>query len=153
MSTADVQIGAVKPSLTLKRKFKVAPRIVYAAWTEPRHLMNWFGPAGATMISAETDVRQGGRFHIVFKTPDGEEHDVSGIYDDVVANEKLSFSWMWRTLPDRTSHVTLTFKADGEGTIFTLFHERFFDEPARDRHIHGWSGSLDKLEVYLDADA
>jgi hypothetical protein len=28
-------------------------------------------------------------------------------------------------------------------------HEQFFDEAARDRHEHGWTGSLDKLERYL----
>jgi uncharacterized protein YndB with AHSA1/START domain len=141
-----------KPSLTLKRRFKVAPSLVYAAWTEPRHLLQWFGPEGAEVVTAETDVRVGGRYHVVFTTPDGEEHDVSGAYDEVVPGEKLSFSWMWRTLPDRASHVTLTFKQDGDGTIFTLLHERFFDEAARDRHIWGWTGSLDALERYLSPD-
>jgi len=144
--------GEIKPSLTLKRKFNAPPALVYAAWTEPAHLLNWFGPAGEVR-TAEVDVRVGGQFHIVFTTPDGEEHDVSGTYDEVVANEKLSFSWMWRTLPDRASHVTLTFKKDGPeshpGTLFTLFHERFFDEAARDRHEYGWTGSLDRLEAYL----
>ena len=40
----------------------------------------------------------------------------------------------------------MTFKADGDGTLMTLMHEQFFDEDARDRHQHGWTGALDKLE-------
>jgi uncharacterized protein YndB with AHSA1/START domain len=138
----------VKPSLTLKRCFQVPPAAVYAAWTEPQHLLHWFGPAG-DVKTAEVDVRIRGRFHIVFVTPDGEEHDVSGVYDTVVPNEKLAFSWTWRTLPDRTSHVVLTFKADGDGTLLTLFHENFYDEGARDRHEYGWTGSLERLGAHL----
>jgi uncharacterized protein YndB with AHSA1/START domain len=47
--------------------------------------------------------------------------------------------------------VTITFKPDGEGTLLTLTHEQFFDEPARDRHQTGWTGALEKLDRYLAA--
>ena len=147
---ADAAVQA-KPSLTIKRRIAAPPAQVYAAWTDPQKLMQWFGPEGATMISAQTDARVGGRYHIVFRTPDGEEHDVSGTYSDVVPNERLTFSWMWRTLPERASKVTVTLKADGAGTLLTLFHEQFFDEPARDRHHEGWSGTMEKLARYLEA--
>jgi uncharacterized protein YndB with AHSA1/START domain len=95
------------------------------------------------------DVRVGGRFHIVFRTPDGDEHDVSGTYREVIPNRKLVFTWMWRTMPERQSLVTVTLAPDGEGTLLTLLHEQFFDEPARDRHRSGWTGTLDRLERYL----
>ncbi|MGE0154999.1 MAG: SRPBCC domain-containing protein [Reyranellaceae bacterium] len=140
---------AAKPSLTLKRRIKAAPEKVYAAWTEPQKLMQWFGPDAGKVVSATTDVRVGGGFRIVFHTMDGEQHDVSGRYDAVAPNEKLSFSWAWRTMPERESHVTLTFKPDGEGTLLTLLHEQFADEAARDGHREGWSGALDKLERLL----
>jgi uncharacterized protein YndB with AHSA1/START domain len=91
-------------------------------------------------------VRVGGHFHVTFRTPDGEGHDVSGIYREVVADEKLVFTWMWRTLPDRASLVTISLKRDGDGTMLTLLHEQFFDEAARDGHNYGWTGALDKLE-------
>jgi uncharacterized protein YndB with AHSA1/START domain len=42
--------------------------------------------------------------------------------------------------------VTVTLKPDGAGTLFTLHHEQFFDQAARDGHEHGWSGAFDKLE-------
>jgi uncharacterized protein YndB with AHSA1/START domain len=95
---------------------------------------------------AETDVRVGGRYTVVFHTEDGEEHYVSGVYREVKPNEKLQFTWAWRTMPERQSLVTILIKPDGDGAILTLIHEQFFDEAARDRHRYGWSGSLDKLE-------
>jgi uncharacterized protein YndB with AHSA1/START domain len=138
-----------KPSLTIKRRLKAPPGRVYAAWTDPRQVVRWWGPEGAQNISAETQVRVGGRFRMVFRTPDGEEHDVSGVYREVEPDAKLVFTWMWRTLPDRQSLVSVLLKPDGEGTLLTLVHEQFFDEAARDRHNTGWSGALDKLETYL----
>ena len=140
---------SAKPSLTLTRRLKAPPAKVYEAWTDPKKMMNWWGPAGAEMLLAEADARVGGRFHAMFRTPDGEEHDVSGLYREVVPNEKLVFTWMWRSLPERQSLVTVALKRDGDGTLLTLTHEQFFDEPARDRHREGWSGTLDKLEALL----
>jgi uncharacterized protein YndB with AHSA1/START domain len=140
---------ATKPSLTLKRRFNAAPAKVYAAWTDPTKIALWFGPDSGKVQSAETDVRVGGRYTVVFFTEDGEEHHVSGVYREVVANEKLVFTWAWRSTPERESLVTVLVKPDGDGTIFTLIHEQFFDEAARDRHEYGWTGSLGKLEKHL----
>jgi len=141
--------AAVKPSLTLKRRLNAPPETVYAAWTDPKKLVHWFGPDQGPVTKAETDVRVGGRFHVVFQTEDGEEHDVSGIYREVVPNEKLQFTWAWRTMPERESLVTVIVRPDGDGSLLTLIHEQFFDEPARDRHEWGWTGSLNKLEKAL----
>lgn len=140
---------STKPSLVLKRRLKAPPAKVYEAWTDPQKMMRWWGPAQAEMLKAEADARVGGRFRAVFRTPDGEEHDVSGVYREVVPDEKLVFTWRWRTLPERESLVTVALKADGGGTLLTLTHEQFFDEAARDRHREGWSGCLDELERYL----
>lgn len=140
---------AAKPSLAIKRRFDAPPAKVFGAWTDPQKLTRWFGPTGGEVLHADTDVRVGGRYHIVFRTDDGEEHDVSGVYREVVPDEKLKFTWMWRTMPERESLVTVALKRDGDGCVLTLTHEQFFDEPARDRHHAGWSGTLDKLERYL----
>ena len=138
----------VKPSLTLKRRLKAPPAKVYAAWTQTDLLMRWFGPTAARMLRAEVDVRAGGRFRIAF-VANGEEHDVSGLYREVVPNQKLVFTWAWRTTPERESLVTVTLKPDGDGTLLTLMHEQLFDEATRDSHQQGWSGCLDNLETYL----
>ncbi len=138
-----------KPSLTLKRRLNAAPAKVYAAWTDPAKVAKWMGPEGIEVISAECDPCIGGRFRFLMRAPDGEHHDVSGIYREVTADEKLVFTWAWRSTPERESLVTVTLTPDGAGTLLTLLHEQFFDEGARDRHRHGWSGALDKLERYF----
>ncbi len=59
------------------------------------------------MLHAETDARVGGLNRIVARSPDGEQHEVSGTYREVVPNEKLVFTWAWRSTPERESQVTV----------------------------------------------
>ena len=139
----------IEPSLTLKRRLKAPPASVYAAWTDPEKILKWFGPEEIETLRAQADARVGGGFRIVMRSPDGEEHDVSGIYREVVPDEKLVFTWAWRSTPERESLVTVLIQPDGEGSLLTLIHEQFFDEAARDRHAQGWVGCLDKLERYF----
>jgi len=112
-------------------------------------MKRWMGPEGVQGISCEIDPRTGGRYRLVMRAPNGDEHDVSGVYREIVPSEKLVFTWAWKTTPERESMVTVLLKPDGEGTLLTLIHEQFFDDDARDRHQHGWTGALDKLEAYL----
>jgi uncharacterized protein YndB with AHSA1/START domain len=137
------------PTLTLKRRIDAPPAKVFEAWTDPEKITRWFGPTGVETFLAECDLRAGGRYRIAARSPDGEEHHVGGVYREVVPNEKLVFTWAWRSTPERESLVTVLLKADGNGTILTLTHEQFFDEAARDRHQRGWTGTLDKLERFL----
>ncbi len=141
--------SAVQPSLTLKRRLKAPPAKVFAAWTDPEKMKRWMGPADVAATHAETDTRVGGRYRIVLLAPNGEEHDVSGVYREVVPNEKLVFTWAWKSTPERESLVTVLLKPDGGGTLLTLMHEQFYDDEARDRHEHGWIGALDKLERFV----
>ena len=94
---------ATKPSLTLKRRLDAPPQKVYAAWTDAEKILNWFGPDSGPVAEAVTDVRVGGRYAVTFSTEDGEEHHVSGVYREVVPNQKLVFTWAWRTMPARES--------------------------------------------------
>jgi uncharacterized protein YndB with AHSA1/START domain len=137
---------ATKPSLTLKRRLKAPPAKAFAAWIDPEKVKLWMGPGEIKVLHAETDPRPGGRYRWLMKSPDGEEHEVSGIYREVIENEKLVFTWAWKSTPERQSLVTVLLKSDGDGTLLTLTHEQFFDEEARDRHQKGWSGALEKME-------
>ena len=141
---------AQKPSLSLVRRFNASPEALWRAWTDPQSLKRWMAPTDRHSVElAETDVRVGGRYRLVMKAPDGELHDVSGVYREVVPNRKLVYTWAWRSTPERESLVTLQLRATGEGTELTLTHEGFVDEAARDRHQHGWSGCLAQLERLL----
>ena len=140
---------AQKPRLTLVREFDAPTEAVWDAWTKPEALKRWFGPDAGEVSLAQTDVRVGGRFHVVFKTLDGEQHDVSGMYREVVPQRKLAFTWAWITTPERISQVTLSFRSVGQRTELTLLHEEFFDTAARDGHERGWTGSMEKLARFL----
>ncbi len=140
---------AVKPSLTIKRRFNAPPAKVFAAWTDPEKVMGWMGPGEIKAVKVESDPRKGGRYHWVMRAPDGEVHDVSGVYREVVPNQKLVFTWAWKSTPERESLVTVDIKPDGAGSMMTLTHEQFFDEDARDRHNQGWTAAMDKMEKYL----
>lgn len=139
-----------KPSLTVERTFRAAPQRVWKAWTQVEALTQWFAPADAFKVKVEeADVRVGGRYRIVMTAPDGEVHDVSGVYREVVPNERLVFTWAWRSTPERESLVTVTLRPAGTGTALTLKHEQFFDDSARDHHREGWGALLGRLEASL----
>ncbi|OXC73653.1 putative glutathione S-transferase-related transmembrane protein [Caballeronia sordidicola] len=109
--------------------------------------MKWMHPNNNDVIHAEMDVRVGGRFRIIMRTPEGEEHDVSGVFQEVVPDEKLVYTWAWRSTPERESLVTFMLHGEhgGERTLLTLKHEQFADEAARDDHEGGWNHVLDEL--------
>jgi uncharacterized protein YndB with AHSA1/START domain len=151
MFPAARSVGATNeaPSLTITRKLPAPPERCFRAWTDPQALKHWFGPGDREVLLAETDARVGGCFRIVMRAPDGEEHDVSGVFREVVANRKLVFTWAWLSMPERQSLVTLEFAPEGAATALTLTHQQFADAAARDRHHTGWTGSLDKLAAFV----
>jgi len=140
---------ATKPSLTLKRRLKAPPAKVFAAWTDPEKVKGWMGPGDIKAVGAACDLRVGGRYDWLMKTPAGEDHAVGGVYREIIPNEKLVFTWAWKTMPERETLVTVLLKPDGDGTLLTLMHEQFADAESRDRHQGGWTGALDNMEKYL----
>ena len=142
-----------RPRLELVRTFRASPERLWAAWTDPAHLVRWFGPDNGPVLDARTDVRPGGRFQVSFQTEDGDTHTCLGTYEEVTPHERLSFTFSWITTQERQSFVTLTFRPVEGGTELSLMHARFADEAARDGHRDGWSGSLDKLARLVEAAA
>ena len=140
-----------KPSLSLTRSYPVPPERVWRAWTDAEAIKRWFGPGGEDPVSvARLDVREGGRFRIVFGGPDGKAHEVQGEYREVVRNRKLVFTWVWpNSTPERESLITIDFRAAGGGTELVFTQERFFDATVRDGHLQGWGESFLKLENFL----
>lgn len=142
------------PSLTLKRTLKAPAEKVFAAWTQPDSLKRWFVPNDQTAPPVvEADVRVGGRYRIIMRRTDGEEHRISGEYREIVQGRKLVFTWAWEGTPERVSLVTIEIKPTTGGCELTLTHERFFDEEARDRHQQGWTAVLERFERYLATDS
>lgn len=80
--------------LVLERMVDVPPERVWKAWTEPEHLKERFTPAPWDTIECEIDLRPGGIFRTVMRSPEGREVDAgAGCYLEVVENERL----VWTT--------------------------------------------------------
>jgi len=141
---------AARPSLTFKRRINAPPETVFAAWTDPKKIVRWFGRPDALpeTIEAEIDARVGGRFRFRFST-DSEYYEVGGVYREVVPDRRLVFSWAWHSTPERESQVTVALQPDGDGTLLTLHHEQLFDFAARDGHARGWTVGLERMEKML----
>lgn len=139
------------PSLTLVRRINAPPARVWAAITRPDLMLQWWGPDAGPTLSVVADVRPGGRFSVVFRLLSGEEHNPTGIYQEVVPEERLAFTWDLPGTPEPPSLVTFRLESFEGGTLLTLSHARLPDEAARASHEKGWNGLLDKLPLFLGA--
>ncbi|MBV9235982.1 MAG: SRPBCC domain-containing protein [Xanthobacteraceae bacterium] len=137
------------PSLTLVRRIKAPPAKVWAAITRPELMMQWWGPDAGPTLSVEADVRPGGRFSVVFRLLNGDEHNPTGVYQEVVPERRLVFTWDLPGAAEPESMVTFRLEPFDGGTELTLTHERLPDEETRVSHEQGWNGLLEKLPVFL----
>jgi uncharacterized protein YndB with AHSA1/START domain len=138
-------------SLTLVRRIKARPSIVFDALTTPEGIACWWGPDDGPVLAAESDPRVGGRFRVRFRMFDGSEHESSGEYLEVAKPERLSMTWRWTggVEDPGESLVEIRLRAIADGTELTFTHSRLHDEESRRGHEQGWTGALDKLERYL----
>lgn len=82
----------INPELDLElvRDVPVPAEAVFAAWTDPESLRQWFAPRPYSVPLVEMDLRPGGGFRVVMNTPEGEQMmDETGCILEVVANERL----------------------------------------------------------------
>jgi uncharacterized protein YndB with AHSA1/START domain len=145
-------------SLTLVRRIRARPSIVFEALTTPEGIAQWWGPDAGPVIVAETDVRVGGRFRVRFRTLDGTEHESTGEYLEVLEPKRLVTSWEWTSggVPEEQgvqSRIEIDLKRIDAGTEVTFTHARLSTEDSRASHEGGWAGALDKLVRYLSREA
>ncbi len=147
--------------LVLERTIDVPRERVWEAWTTPEHLKKWFTPAPWQTVDCEIDLRPGGAFRTVMRSPEGQEYPNVGCYLEVVPNEKL----VWTNVltpgyrpagvpaacPGEAFAFTavITLASQGNSTRYTalVIHG---DEDSRRRHeqmgFHdGWGAALDQL--------
>jgi uncharacterized protein YndB with AHSA1/START domain len=139
--------------LTIKRVFDAPRQLVFKAWTDPEHLMRWWGPHGHTTVSCEMDVRVAGAWRFCMRSSNGTEEWQQGAYREIVEPERLVFSYAFEDAAGKPGHqsvVTVTF-ADYEGnkTALTLHQAVFESVLVRDDHVRGWGESLDRLAEYV----
>ena len=75
----------------ITREFNAPRELVFQAWTDPKHLAQWWGPAGFTNPVCEWDARPGGKIYDVMRAPNGWEYPMGGTFREIVPPERLSF--------------------------------------------------------------
>ena len=141
-----------KTSLEIKR-FINAPRVrVYAAWTDPAQLKEWWGPESVRTRNLVADARVGGKYRWDLTNPEGEEMTVFGEYRELVPGKKIVFTWKWdddENWEEHNSVVMVELSDRDGGTEVRLVHEKLPSEESRDRHNEGWNSVLDRLEKFF----
>jgi uncharacterized protein YndB with AHSA1/START domain len=140
-------------SLTLVRRIRARPQIVFEAVTTAEGIAQWWGPDAGPVLVAVADPCVGGRYRVRFRMLDGTEHESSGEFLEIVRPERVVMSWRWKGGEEDPgeSRVEITLKAVPEGTELTFVHSQLHDEETRRSHEGGWTGALDKLEAHFPA--
>jgi uncharacterized protein YndB with AHSA1/START domain len=139
-----------RTSLVLKRTFDAPVEQVYAAWTDPDAIAQWFlGDDCQSCKVFAADVRVNGRYEFLMTHANGESCRVQGLYHEVEPNKKLVFSWALSHEPERQSLVMVEFMDQGSKTLLKLTHTRLPDPHSRDCHLKGWTSCLDHLQGWL----
>jgi uncharacterized protein YndB with AHSA1/START domain len=138
--------------LVVTRVFAARRELVFRAWTEPRHVVRWWGPIDCPAEHIELNLRPGGAWRARMRAAaDGRELRPSGVFREVVAPERLVFTFAWDEPGERGQEtlVTVTFAVSGTGTLVTLHQTPFRSLAERDGHIYGWSSTFDRLALDL----
>ena len=139
-------------SLEIKRFIKAPRDRVYAAWTDPAQLKQWFGPEKVQTRDLIADARLGGKFRWDLVNPEGENMTIRGEYRELQLDKKIVFTWQWQDDEDWENHisiVTVELSDGGGGTELRLTHEQLPNEESRDGHTEGWNSVVDKLEKFF----
>jgi uncharacterized protein YndB with AHSA1/START domain len=150
----------IDPSLdlVLEREVDVPPELVWRAWTTPELLKQWFTPKPYETPEAEIDLRPGGLFRTVMRSPEGEEFDNAGCFLEVINNERLSWTSVlgadFRPLgvdPDELQ-MTAIIELRPNGSGGTHYRAVAVHRRSEDRVRHeemgfaeGWGAALDQL--------
>jgi len=135
-----------------------APReLVWEAWTNPKHVVNWWGPNGFTTTNEKMEVRPGGVWKHVMRGPDGTDYPNSSVFKEVVKPERIVYSHGGGKAGGPGVHFTATWTFEalaGNKTRLTI--RQVFDSAA-DRAlivkeygaIEGGQQTLGRLAEYL----
>ena len=146
-----------KLDLVLEKILDVTPEQVYKAWTDQEGIKNWFCPTPWKTVLCEMDLRPGGKFKTVMKSPEGQEYPGEGCFIELIPNKKI----VWTDAingslrPNKEPFMTamLLLEPANSGTKYTAIalHK---DEEARKRHeemgfMQGWGIVADQMVAYI----
>ena len=135
-------------SYTLKRFVNAPVGDVWRYWTNPEHLLQWFGPAGFQILDVTTDLTVNGKWTTRMQSSDGSIHLTHGVYLEIKEESRLTMSQQWDG-SNHSSEITVSLIAKGSGTE-VVFEHRFLESvPSRESHAEGWNEALDSFERYI----
>jgi uncharacterized protein YndB with AHSA1/START domain len=124
--------STVDPVITMIHMLDAPREIVWQAFTNPKHVARWYGGRGFANPVCEMDVRPGGHWHHVMRTPDGGEHRLHFIFVEVVKPERLSWKTEHGVSGEPAAFNTVTLEDHGAQTR-VVFVARFTSIVDRDR--------------------
>jgi len=155
---------STEQDLVITRVFDAPRDLVWKAWTEPRHLMRWWGPKGFTAPAYKMDLRVGGEYLSCMRSPEGREFWSKGVFREIVPPERLVMTDSFADAEGNVvpaSHygmtddmplemlITVTFEDDDGKTRLTLRHAGIPAGESREGAGAGWNESFDKLAETL----
>jgi uncharacterized protein YndB with AHSA1/START domain len=131
------------------RIFAVPRELLFETFSNPDHLVHWWGPKGFTNTFHEFDLRPGGAWHFAMHGPDGAEYQIAKEFIEVVEPERIVLQHLEET---HRFQMTMTFADDPGGTRLTwwiLFESP--EENARLRSVISEANeqNFDRLQTYL----
>jgi uncharacterized protein YndB with AHSA1/START domain len=138
-------------ALIVRRLIHASPERIFDAWTQPEHLLVWWGPRPVTCSGAEVDLRVGGRYRIANAVPDGTTVIIEGEFREIERPRKLVYTWRMGQGATESSLVTVHFEARGDATQVIVVHDQIPSAAVRESHQAGWNGCLEGLRTYFDA--
>lgn len=155
MNTSNDAGATSERELVVTRILDAPRELVFKAWTDPQHLVHWWGPKGFTITVREIDVRQGGVWRFILHGPDGTDHENKITYIEIVEPERLIYIHGGETADESEQfRVTVAFADQGGRTTLTI-RMVFASTAARDKAINeigaiaGANQTLDRLEAQL----
>ena len=147
--------------IAITRVFDAPRQLVFQAWTNPLHLVQWWGPNGFSAGDCQIDLRVGGQFCLILSAPDGSRYPCEGTFREVQEPERLVFAGhaderhpCGAGIPPH-SIVTVTFEEQDGKTTLTL--HTLLPSPAAKAATTaagfnpGWQDSLERLAAALGA--
>ncbi len=144
--------------ITISRIINAPRERVYAAWTDPDRLAQWWGPQGFTTTTQQIDVRPGGEWRYTMTGPDGEQYPNLIIFDDVAPPERLTYSHGEVKGRDDDFHTTVRFEDAGQGRTLLTMTSVFRSEEMRRRAVYQYGAlqggyqTIDKLSEFVAED-
>jgi uncharacterized protein YndB with AHSA1/START domain len=155
MSAASARSSAARQvaddELLITRVFDAPRSLVFKAWSSSEHQVHWLGPKDFTVEYCQIDFREGGAYRACIRSPEGIDYWMRGHYREIVAPERLVFTFSWEEEGERglETLVTATFVDEGGKTRMTFHQAPFRSLSERDGHTSGWSECFDRLAAYL----